>query len=122
MKRRLGRVQLKIMDVLWARGRASARDITETLSKEEPTAHSTVQTLLRQLEAKGAVGHEVVDRTFLFRPLVERSDAARNAARELVDGVFAGSVGGLVAYLLKNEDIPPDELHEIRKLIGKMKG
>jgi BlaI family transcriptional regulator, penicillinase repressor len=121
MNKRLGRVQLKIMDVLWARGRASAREITESLSKEEPTAHSTVQTLLRQLEAKGAVAHEVVDRTFVFLPLVERSDAAWNATRELVDDVFAGSVGGLVAYLLKNEHIPLDELRELRKLIGKMK-
>jgi BlaI family transcriptional regulator, penicillinase repressor len=109
------------MDVLWAKGRASARDITETLSQEEPTAHSTVQTLLRQLEAKGAVTHELVDRTFLFRPLVNRSDAARSATRDLVDGVFAGSVGGLVAYLLKHEHIPPDELREIRKMIARMK-
>ncbi len=109
------------MEVLWAKGRASAREITETLIEEEPAAHSTVQTLLRQLEAKGAVAHEVVDRTFVFVPLVERSDAAHSATRELVDGVFAGSVGGLVAYLLKNEPIPPAELHEIRRLIGKMK-
>ena len=121
MKKRLGRVQLRIMEVLWAKGRASAREITATLGRDDPIAHSTVQTLLRQLETKGVVGHEMVDRTFVFHPLIGRTEAARTATRELVDGVFAGSVGGLVAYLLKNERIPAEELNEIRRLIGKMK-
>ena len=54
----LGRMQFRIMQVLWDCKRASAREITEALNETEPVAHSTVQTLLRQLEAKGAVGHE----------------------------------------------------------------
>ena len=54
----LGRMQFRIMQVLWDQGRASARAITDALNGSETVAHSTVQTLLRQLEAKGAVGHE----------------------------------------------------------------
>ena len=67
----LGRMQFRIMQVLWDRGRANAREITEALNATEPVAHSTVQTLLRQLEAKGAVSHEAEDRTFVFLPLLE---------------------------------------------------
>ena len=62
----LGRVQLKIMKVLWERQRATARDIADVLNKERFVAHSTVQTLLRQLETKGAIGHDVEDRTLVF--------------------------------------------------------
>ena len=66
----LGRMQFRIMQVLWDRGRASAREITDALNEgeSEPVAHSTVQTLLRQLESKGAVGHEAEGRTFVFVP------------------------------------------------------
>ena len=49
---RFGRVQLMIMQVLWQKGRASAREITEALNRREPIAHSTVQTLLRKLEVQ----------------------------------------------------------------------
>jgi BlaI family transcriptional regulator, penicillinase repressor len=56
---RFGKMQLKIMQVLWALGRATARDITGALNRTESVAHSTVQTLLRKLEVKGAVAHEV---------------------------------------------------------------
>jgi BlaI family penicillinase repressor len=55
---RLGKVQLEIMQVLWERGEATAREITDTLCLSTPIAHSTVQTLLRKLELKGAVSHE----------------------------------------------------------------
>jgi BlaI family penicillinase repressor len=105
------------MQVLWERRRATAKEITEALNEEAPIAHSTVQTLLRGLEAKRAVGHEVDGRTFVFRPLVREQQIARSVTRELLDRVFGGSVSGLVCYLLKNEKVTAEELHEIGRLI-----
>jgi BlaI family penicillinase repressor len=118
---RLGRVQLKIVQVLWQRGRANAREITEVLNCEEPIAHSTVQTLLRKLEAKGAVGHDVEDRTFVFYPLVQEDCVKRGATRELLDRVFGGSVAGLVAYLLEDERASHEELARIQELVYQKK-
>ena len=105
------------MKFLWARGKASARDITDALNADEPVAHSTVQTLLRKLEQKGAIAHDVEDRTFLFRPLVEEERVTRSSTREFIDRIFGGSVAGLVAHLLENEKIPKKELEQIKKLI-----
>jgi BlaI family penicillinase repressor len=115
----LGRMQLRIMQVLWDRGRASARDITEVLNRSEPVAHSTVQTLLRQLEAKGAVGHEIEDRTFIFVPHLNEDRVKSTASRDLLERVFGGSVGSLVAYLLKHETLSRAELDELRQLIDR---
>lgn len=115
----LGRVQLKIMRVLWEKGRANAREITEALCREEPIAHSTVQTLLRMLEAKGSIDHEVVERTFIFYPRVEEDGVRRGAVRDLVERIFGGSAAGLVTHLLKNEAVSSKELEQIRKLIDE---
>ena len=115
----LGRVQLLIMQVLWTKGRATARQITDVISAAEPIAHSTVQTLLRHLEDKGAVGHEAEGRTFVFFPLVEEHRFKERATRDLVERVFGGSVAGLVAHLLKNEKVSSEEIAEIRKLINR---
>jgi BlaI family penicillinase repressor len=105
------------MQILWRNGRATAREITEELSRSQPIAHSTVQTLLRKLEAKGAITHDVEDRVFVFRPLSQQTEVATSATRDLLSRVFHGSVYGLVAHLLKHERIPPDELARLRELI-----
>src|SRR5260370_11312917 len=96
---RLGRVQHEIMQVLWQRGRATAREITEELSRARPIAHSTVQTLLRKLEAKGAVTHDLEDRTFVFRPLFQQAEVRETATRDLLTRVFHGSVYGVGAHV-----------------------
>jgi BlaI family penicillinase repressor len=112
-----GRMQLRIMDVLWSRGRANAREITDALNETLPVAHSTVQTLLRQLEAKGAVGHRAEGRTFVFYPKLKQDRAQRTAVRNLVERLFGGDVGGLVAHLLHHEKMSADELNKLRGLI-----
>jgi BlaI family transcriptional regulator, penicillinase repressor len=114
---RLGRVQLQIMRVLWRRGQATARDITEALQEEGPIAHSTVQTLLRKLEDKEAVRHRVEDRTFVFVPAIAEDRVTRSAARDLVQRVFGGNAAGLIAHLLQEERISSKEIEALRRLI-----
>ena len=114
---RLGRVQLQIMHVLWEKGQATAREITEILNEKERVAHSTVQTLLRKLEKKGAVTHHVDDRTFVYQSLVPAERVRKKNTHDLVERLFGGSMAGLVSYLIQNERIPPKELREIRRLI-----
>ncbi|MGO9469129.1 MAG: BlaI/MecI/CopY family transcriptional regulator [Isosphaeraceae bacterium] len=115
----LGRMQFRIMQILWDLRRASAREITDSLSAAEPVAHSTVQTLLRQLEAKGAVGHEANGRTFVFFPRLKEDRVKQTAARDLLERVFGGNVGSLVAHLIKNERLSRTELDELQRLIDK---
>ncbi len=116
---KLGRVQLQIMQILWERGEATAREVTDALNVTEPVAHSTTQTLLRKLEAKHAVAHTVRDRVFVFRPLSEEADVSESAARDLLTRVFGGSVYGLVSHLLKHEAISDGERLRLRDLIDK---
>lgn len=114
----LGRVQLLIMQVLWDKRRATAREITEAINASEPIAHSTVQTLLRGLEEKGSVSHEEEGRTFVFFPLVREDKFKQTATRDLLERVFGGNAATLVTHLLKNESVSRQEIEEIRKLIN----
>lgn len=117
---KLGRVQLQIMQVLWQRGRATAREITDELNQLEnskPIAHSTVQTLLRKMEAKGAVTHQSADRIFIFEPVHERSEVTNGAVSDLLARLFDRSITGLVAHLVRQEKISPEELSGLRQII-----
>ena len=115
----LGRVQLLIMQVLWRRGPTTARDITDDLNRREDIAHSTVQTLLRGLEDKGAVSHEVEGRTFRFFALVKEGEVKQSATSDFLQRVFGGSVESLVSHLLSNEKVSRQELADLKKLINQ---
>jgi BlaI family transcriptional regulator, penicillinase repressor len=115
----LGKLELRIMQVLWQSGPVTARQITDAINEgvTRPVAHSTIQTLLRKMEAKGAVTHESEDRIFVFRAAVAENDATRSAAKDLLGRVFGGSVYGLVSHLLRHETISPEERERLRHLI-----
>jgi BlaI family transcriptional regulator, penicillinase repressor len=119
MSIKVGAVQHRIMRVLWEEGEATARQITDVLSREKEIAHSTVQTLLRKLETKGVVQHERKDRTFVFRATVPEQEVSRSAVHDLLGRVFQGSVSGLVANLLENEDVPQEELKRLRDMVDE---
>lgn len=116
----LGRLELRIMQVLWQHGPTTARHITDTLNTggEKAVAHSTVQTLLRKMEAKGAVAHESDGRIFLFRPLYGEGEVTQSATRDLLTRVFGGSSYALVAHLLKHENVPAEERARLRALVN----
>ncbi len=115
----LGRVQLLIMQVLWDKGQATAREITDTISQREAIAHSTVQTLLRGLEEKKAVAHQAEGRTFVFFPLVKEQQFKDTATRDLVERVFAGDAANLMAHLLSDKKVSRKEIDQIREMIDK---
>ena len=116
---RMGKGQFQIMDVLWRLGPATAREITDELSRTTPIAHSTVQTLLRQMEAKGAIAHDVVDRTFIFRPLYTAGEFTETPLHEVLMRIYQGSVVNLMSHLLKNESISREELDRLREMIDE---
>jgi BlaI family penicillinase repressor len=116
---KIGSVQLRIMRVLWDRGESTAREINESLSLEAPSTHSTVQTLLRQLEAKGAVGHRKKERTFFYRALVAEEEVSGSAAQDLLARLFRGSLSGLVAHLLEHEQVSPEEMKRLKEIVNQ---
>jgi len=98
-----GSVQIKIMRVLWEQKIATAQEITDKLSETEPTKLVNVQMTLKRLVEKGAVSYDVRDRTFIYYPLVDCSDAVRHAVHTFVDRVFDGSVDDLMLSIIDNE-------------------
>jgi BlaI family transcriptional regulator, penicillinase repressor len=116
---RLGRVQMRIMQFLWKKERATAQEITDAVNEQEPIRHSTVQTFLRVLVKKNIVGFVVDKRTFVYYPLADREKVTRDAFHNFISTTFSGSLEGMISYILKNEDITPEQLKKIKKLLDE---
>jgi predicted transcriptional regulator len=103
------------MDVLWRQEQATAEAIRSLL----PGAphDSTVRTLLRVMEQKGLVTHDVEQRTFVYRARVAQSRAKKKAVQGLLNRLFGGSVKNLVLQLLDDEEITPEELERLARSV-----
>lgn len=109
--------EARIMAVLWQRTAATVADVLAALRKKRAVSYSTVQTILRILEAKGYVSHEKVARAFIYRPRVDERQARRRALRHLVTRLFDGSPSLLVLNVLEDDQIDSEELQRLKKLI-----
>ena len=119
--RNLSRRERQMMDILYARGRATAAEIHEALP-DAPT-YSAVRAKLRVLEEKGHIRHEEESMRYVYIPTLPRDTARRSALRHVVSTFFEGSIEQAVAALLDLSSAKLDdrELDRISHLIDEAK-
>jgi predicted transcriptional regulator len=115
---RLGRLELQIMNVVWDRSSATVHDVKKALSRGRKPAYSTILTMMRKLEAKGYLEHEVNERTYVYQATISRQAVRKSMLGDLLERAFEGSPALLMSSLVEQNSISEDELREIRKLIG----
>ena len=105
----------RIMEVIWARGSATVAEVVEALEGKD--AYTTILTLIRILKAKGYLSRRKEGRAHVFTPAVDRNTVARKAAHQLLSKFFAGSPSELVLSFLRDEELTPEELDQIKEKI-----
>ncbi len=103
-----------ILEVLWARGEASVRDVTEALAHDKTVAYTTVLTMLGVLLKKGLVSHRPEGRAFIYRAAVSRDEVRGRALHNLLAQMFDGSPEALAVHLVENHALDPDKLKALR--------
>lgn len=111
--------ELRLMEIVWARGSVTVADVVEAVNAETPLAYSTVLTTLRILENKGYLRHTKDGRAFVYRPVVRRNKAQESAIKHLLKRFFQNSPELLVLNLLERRKISPEQLNRLRKRIGE---
>jgi predicted transcriptional regulator len=111
------RRERQIMDALYGLGRATAAQIHAAMA--EPPSYTAVRTLLTILEKKGHVRHATEGVRYVYETVAAREDAGKSAIKTLRKTFFEGSAERLVAALLTEEDIAPEELDRLAQLIDK---
>src|SRR5471032_1679895 len=112
--------ELRLMNVLWDKQNATVADIVGALAPP-PLAYTTVMTTLGTLEDKGYVSHAKAGRAFVYRPLVERSEAATSLLDTLLERFFGSSPGVLALALLEDERLSAEDIASFKRVIARKK-
>lgn len=113
----LSRRQRQIMDIIYARGEATAAEVGEALP--DAPSYSTIRALLRILEEKGILKHREDGPRYIFAPTVPREKARKSALTRVLNTFFEGSLANAVAALVDAKDgrLPPEELQRLEAII-----
>ena len=118
---RLGDLQLKIMKVLWERRAAGVGEVHQALGGDAQLAYTTAATMLRKMEARGLVQHEVEGRRFIYRAAVRPEAVTRSMAGDVLERLFEGRLADLLSHLLATREVSREELLELERLIAERK-
>lgn len=117
LRKRLTRRERQIVEAVYRLGEASVAEVQEQIP--DPPGYDAVRTTMRLLEEKEVLRHRRDGHRYVYRPVVEKSEARLGALRELVRTFFDGSAEAAVLALLKLErgEATDQELERLHRLL-----
>jgi predicted transcriptional regulator len=119
---KLSEAEWQIMNALWKKNPATARDLTEHLPKETNWAYTTIKTMLSRLVAKKIISERKQGNTSVYEPLISKAIARSKAVISLVNQAFDGTVGPLMHFLIDEKKLTKKQRRELIELLKKEEG
>jgi predicted transcriptional regulator len=117
---KLTKLELKIMETLWTRGRVSIREIQEAFPEKNRPAYTTIQTTVYRLETKQAVRRvKKVGNFHIFEPTISRDSAQRKLIDDLLV-LFGGRTQPVMAHLIESGKLTLADVKEAEKTLRKL--
>ena len=108
-----------MLNALWRQHPANARELLNLLP-EEDWAYSTLKTMLTRMEEKGFVRTKMRGNTAWYEPAIEPRATQRSAVQRLIERVFEGAAGPLLAHLVDDEKLSSTERKKLETWIAEV--
>jgi predicted transcriptional regulator len=120
--RALGELEQLLMEFIWSQGPSTAEACREALLPVRSLKDSTIRTVLRRLEEKGLLKHQVEGRTFFYQATQPRRHFAAWAVQHIIDRFCGGSVEQLLAGMVENKVVKQKELEQLARRVARQRG
>ena len=110
----------RVMECLWEKAPRTGRETTEWLEERMGWNRSTTLTMLRRMEAKGAVTSSIRGGKKVFCPAILREDAALNEAEDFLERVYKGSLSFMVSSMTRKQALSQKEIDELYTMLKEM--
>jgi BlaI family transcriptional regulator, penicillinase repressor len=114
---KLSKLELQVMEALWAKGALSIREIQETFAEAKRPAYTTVQTMVYRLEIKKVLRRvKKISNAHIFEAVVSRDATQRRLIDELLS-LFGGQMQPLMAHLINAGKLTLEDVQEAEKAL-----
>ena len=110
--------ELKVMDVLWREGDATAKHIAEVLLAEVGWNVNTTRTLIKRCIEKGAI--ERTEPGFMCHALIPKEEVQEAETNELINKIYDGSADKLFAALLGRKKLSAEQIQKLKDIVDEL--
>ena len=115
--KKLTRLELQVMDALWAHGPSSVREVQERFPEDGRPAYTTVQTMIYRLEAKKVVRRtRKIGNAHIFEASMTRDSAQHRLIDDFL-GLFGGQAQPVMSHLIQTGKLTLDDIREAERLL-----
>jgi BlaI family transcriptional regulator, penicillinase repressor len=119
-KIQISAAESQVMEALWCRGLLTPEEIIAATAKANDWGAGTVRTLIARLLRKGFLAGTRLKDGYFYKPLVSRADYVRSESQMLLDRLFGGQAGPLVAHFVTEQKLTTADVKKLKKLIQEM--
>lgn len=118
---RLTKLELEILEILWARGPLSVRQIQEAIVKDERPGYTTLQTAVVRLEEKEAIKiRKKIGNAHIYETVISRNTARQGIVKDLL-AMFGGGIQPFMTYLIESGELTLEDVQRTEKKVREMK-
>ena len=111
--------ELEVLKELWSTPNLTARQLTDRLLAKTNWSDPTIKTLLLRLLQKNAVNRTRNGKVFVYSAQIDCEEYRYRAGRSLLNRLFNGVAGDFFTCLVRNEQLSPEEIASLKKLLDK---
>ena len=112
----LSKKEEEVMEVIWSKGKAYAKDIIDAAAEPKPAA-TTIATLLKRMKDKGFIDYVQQGNSRLYFPLVKKDDYFSKEVKGMISNFFNNSVAQFASFFAKSNNMSVEELEKLRDVI-----
>ena len=111
--------ETEILRLVWQVGKATVQEVCDSLPARRKIAYATVQTLLRRLEKKGYLKHDIRGKAHVFFPAVKQEAVIKRSVGDFIERLFGGDPIPLMQYLAEHGKIGAEDIEKLKRLVSK---
>lgn len=111
--------ETEILRLVWQLGQATVQEVCDKLPVRRKIAYATVQTLLRRLENKGYLKHNVRGKAHVFSAAVKKEHVVKRSVGDFLDRLFGGDPIPLMQYLAEHGKLDDEDIEKLKELVSK---
>lgn len=119
---RISEAEWEVMKVFWAQSPATANDVIDVLGDKTDWKPATIKSLISRLAKKNAIGFNQDGKTYLYFPLVSEEECLKAESQSFLQRLYGGALKPMFVNFLKQEELTPDDVEELKKILDERKG